>query len=389
MSSLLWASGRGHWEIVKLLLVKGAKSTSADKYGTTALVWACRKGYKKCVQALLQCGANVDTAGMNSWTPLIAATKGNYVNVVKLLLEYSPNVNAVDKDGHTALFITAKEGYTAVAAALIGASAYINVPDRDGETPLLRAVRHRNIDIVKMLLERHAKVSAVDKRGDTVLHIALRNRHKAITEMLLRNPKDGRLLYRPNNAGETPYSIDEAHQKGILTQIFGARRLNTPEDNENMLGYDLYSMCVVGCRFLFSDYHRLTTVGGEKTLARTMGTLCDALEAEFGALTVRLVRVFGREPDANDGRWKTVCCAPCWLVALTLYCLAVAGAALLTYGVQRSPAVYVATITIGCLIAAAAVANALTWWRLAESVVHSQKRRVLHAADRTDTTKMD
>lgn len=88
----------------------------------------------------------------------------------------------------------------------------------------------------------------------------MRARSKAIVEILLRNPKHSQLLYRPNRAGETPYNIDINHQKTILGQIFGASkfyivflaiivycslylsgRLNTNEDNENMLGYDLYS----------------------------------------------------------------------------------------------------------------------------------------------------
>ena len=47
--------------------------------------------------------------------------------------------------------------------------------------------------------------------------------------------------FRPNRAGETPYSIDSSSQKPILGQVFGARRLNTNEDSENLLGYDLYS----------------------------------------------------------------------------------------------------------------------------------------------------
>lgn len=46
---------------------------------------------------------------------------------------------------------------------------------------------------------------------------------------------------RPNRAGETPYSVDSNSQKPILGQVFGARRLNTNEDSENLLGYDLYS----------------------------------------------------------------------------------------------------------------------------------------------------
>lgn len=61
------------------------------------------------------------------------------------------------------------------------------------------------------------------QKGDTPLHIAIRGRSRRLAELLLRNPKDGRLLYRPNKAGETPYNIDCSHQKSILTQIFGAR----------------------------------------------------------------------------------------------------------------------------------------------------------------------
>jgi ankyrin repeat protein len=59
------------------------------------------------------------------------------------------------------------------------------------------------------------------QKGDTALHISLRARSKRITELLLRNPRNSRLLYRPNKSGETPYSIDAYHQKGILTQIHG------------------------------------------------------------------------------------------------------------------------------------------------------------------------
>lgn len=78
------------------------------------------------------------------------------------------------------------------------------------------------------------------QKGDTALHIAMRAHSKSIVELLLRNPKNSQLLYRPNRNGETPYNIDSRHQRSILGQIFGARRLNTNEDNENMLGYDLY-----------------------------------------------------------------------------------------------------------------------------------------------------
>ena len=64
MSSLTWAAGRGHTEIVNDLLLHGAKASVADKYGTTPLVWAARRGHLEIVEALLNQGVNVDAAGM-------------------------------------------------------------------------------------------------------------------------------------------------------------------------------------------------------------------------------------------------------------------------------------------------------------------------------------
>ena len=73
----------------------------------------------------------------------------------------------------------------------------------------------------------------------------MRARSKAIVELLLRNPQHSQLLYKPNRAGETPYNIDISNQKTILGQVFGARKLNTNEDSENMLGKAAVSMIAV------------------------------------------------------------------------------------------------------------------------------------------------
>ncbi|KAG9336176.1 hypothetical protein JZ751_002523 [Albula glossodonta] len=304
---IIWAAGRGHAEIVHLLLGYGAKVNCSDKYGTTPLIWASRKGHYDCVMHLLDNGADVDQEGANSMTALIVAVRGGYAEVVKELLQRNPNVNMTDKDGNTALMIAAKEGHTEIVQDLLDAGTYVNIPDRSGdtvligavrgghveivrallnkyadidvrgqdsktalywavekgnatmvrdilqcnpdtetctkdeETPLIKATKMRNIEIVELLLDKGAKVSAVDKKGDTALHIAIRGRSRKLAELLLRNPKDGRLLYRPNKAGETPYNIDCTHQKSILTQIFGAKHLSPTESDGDMLGYDLYS----------------------------------------------------------------------------------------------------------------------------------------------------
>ncbi|KAF4522837.1 hypothetical protein B566_EDAN008099 [Ephemera danica] len=270
ISSLIWAAGRGH----------------SDIYGTSALVWACRQGNVESVSHLLKAGANVDAVGMYSWTALLVASMGGHIDIVNVLLKSKVNVNAKDKDGCTALSIACKEGYEEIVAALLNEGAYINIQDRAGDSGLIHAVKggHRpaveallkkyadanltgkdhktalywaveksNFTMVKLLLSATPDLEIATKDGDTPLLKAVRNRNteivqlllekkaKAIVEVLLRNPKHSQLLYRPNKNGETPYNLDMKHNKTILGQIFGQRRLNTTQDNEKLLGYDLYS----------------------------------------------------------------------------------------------------------------------------------------------------
>nr|XP_013810510.1 PREDICTED: kinase D-interacting substrate of 220 kDa isoform X2 [Apteryx mantelli mantelli] len=383
---------------------------------------------------------------------------------------------------------------------------------KDGETPLIKATKMRNIEIVELLLDKGAKVSAVDKRGDTPLHIAIRGRSRKLAELLLRNPKDGRLLYRPNKTGETPYNIDCSHQKSILTQIFGARHLSPTESDGDMLGYDLYSsaladilseptmqppICVglyaqwgsgksfllkkledemktfagqqieplfqfswlivfltlllcgglglllaftvdaklgiavslsllavlyiffaviyfggrregeswnwawvlsarlarhigylelllklmfvnppelpeqttkaLPVRFLFTDYNRLSSVGGETSLAEMIATLSDACEREFGFLATRLFRVFKTEDTQVSG------------IAL-----------LAIFNVEpTNMTVNAVLISVACVVGLAFILNCRTWWQVMDSVLNSQRKRLHNAASKLHKLKSE
>ncbi|OWK10822.1 hypothetical protein Celaphus_00005281, partial [Cervus elaphus hippelaphus] len=551
---IIWAAGRGHADIVQLLLQNGAKVNCSDKYGTTPLVWAARKGHLECVKHLLAMGADVDQEGANSMTALIVAVKGGYTQSVKEILKRNPNVNLTDKDGNTALMIASKEGHTEIVQDLLDAGTYVNIPDRsgdtvligavrgghveivrallqkyadidirgqDGETPLIKATKMRNIEVVELLLDKGAKVSAVDKKGDTPLHIAIRGRSRKLAELLLRNPKDGRLLYRPNKAGETPYNIDCSHQKSILTQIFGARHLSPTETEGDMLGYDLYSsaladilseptmqppICVglyaqwgsgksfllkkledemktfagqqieplfqfswlvvfltlllcgglgllfaftvdpnlgiavslsflavlyiffiviyfggrregeswnwawvlstrlarhigylelllklmfvnppelpeqttkaLPVRFLFTDYNRLSSVGGETSMAEMIATLSDACEREFGFLATRLFRVFKTEDTHGKKKWKKTCCLPSFVIFLFIFGCIIAGITLLAiFRVDpKHMTVNAVLISIASIVGLAFVLNCRTWWQVLKCEVELMAR---------------
>jgi ankyrin repeat-rich membrane spanning protein len=240
-TALLMATQGNHVEVVSLLLEHKPNVNALDKDGCSALTIACKEGNNEIVTALMAAGAYINVQDRFGDTNLIHAVKGGHRSVVESLLKKYADVDIAGKDQKTAIYMAVEKGNVAVAKLLLSANPDLEMATKDGDTPLLKAVRSRNAEIVQLLLDKKSKVSAADKKGDTALHIAMRARSKGIVEILLRNPKHSQLLYRPNRAGETPYNIDINHQKTILGQIFGARRLNTNEDNENMLGYDLYS----------------------------------------------------------------------------------------------------------------------------------------------------
>ncbi len=53
---LHWASGKGHVEVVKLLLEKGADLIAANSSGWTPLHWASENGHVEVVKLLLENG---------------------------------------------------------------------------------------------------------------------------------------------------------------------------------------------------------------------------------------------------------------------------------------------------------------------------------------------
>ncbi|XP_055697387.1 kinase D-interacting substrate of 220 kDa isoform X1 [Phlebotomus papatasi] len=238
---LLVSVAGGHQECVTLLLEKRPNVNALDKDGLTALSIACREGLQDTASALIAAGAYVNIQDRAGDTPLIHAVKGGHRGVVEALLKRHVDIDIQGKERKTALYTAVEKGHATIVKLLLASNPDVELATKDGDTSLLKAVRNRHLDIVHMLLEKKAKVSAVDRRGDTCLHIAMRARSKAIVEALLRNPKNSKLLYRANKAGETPYGLDTVHQKTILGQVFGARPLNTNEDSEGMLGYELYS----------------------------------------------------------------------------------------------------------------------------------------------------
>uniref|UniRef100_A0A667XMY9 Kinase D interacting substrate 220 n=1 Tax=Myripristis murdjan TaxID=586833 RepID=A0A667XMY9_9TELE len=535
MTALIVAVKGGFTEVVKELLKRNPNVNMTDKDGNTALAIAAKEGHTEIVQDLLDAGTYVNIPDRSGETVLIGAVRGGHVEIVRALLNKYADIDVRGQDGKTALYWAVEKGNATMVRDILQCNPDTESCTKEAETPLIKATKMRNIEIVELLLDKGAKVSAVDKKGDTPLHIAIRGRSRKLAELLLRNPKDGRLLYRPNKAGETPYNIDCTHQKSILTQIFGAKHLSPTESDGDMLGYDLYSsaladilseptmqppICVglyaqwgsgksfllkkledemktfagqqieplfqfswlvvfltlllcgsvalvlgfsvdhklaiavslsllallyiffvlvyfgsrregeswnwawvistrlarqVGylelllklmfvnppelpeqttralpVRFLFTDYNRLSSVGGETSMAEMIATLSDACEREFGFMATRLFRVF-KNDEIQGKKWKKTCCVPSFvLFALTLGCLITGMALLAIFKVNpENLTLNAVLIAMASVVGLALLLNCRTWWQVADSVLNSQRKRLHSAANNLHKLKSE
>ncbi|XP_069462112.1 kinase D-interacting substrate of 220 kDa isoform X2 [Ambystoma mexicanum] len=536
MTALIVAVKGGYTDTVKDILKRNPNVNLTDKDGNTALAIAAKEGHTEIVQDLLDAGTYVNIPDRNGDTVLIGAVRGGHVEIVRALLHKYADIDIRGQDNKTALYWAVEKGNATMVRDILQCNPETETCTKDGETPLIKATKMRNIEIVELLLDKGAKVSAVDKKGDTPLHIAIRGRSRKLAELLLRNPKDGRLLYRPNKTGETPYNIDCSNQKSILTQIFGARHLSPTESDGDMLGYDLYSsaladilseptmqppicvglyaqwgsgksfllkkledemktfagqqieplfqfswlivfltlsLCVsVGLllsftvdpklgiavalsllalmyifftavyfggrregenwnwawvmstrlarqigylelllklmfvnppelpeqttkalpvRFLFTDYNRLSSVGGETSMAEMIATLSDACEREFGYLATRLFRVFKTEETQGKKKWKKTCCLPSFVICIfILFCITAGVILLASFPMERKyMTVNAILISIACAVGLAIIWNFRTWWQVMDSILNSQRKRLHNAASKLHKLKSE
>lgn len=239
---LIMAAKGGYTEVVDCLLEREPHINVTDQEGNSALAWSAKHGHEEIVQRLLARGAYFNLPDKEGETVLISAARDGHVEVVRTLLSKYADIEAADGERKTALFHAVEKGHVLIVKELLDAGANTETTNKDGETPLLRATQKKHTGIVSLLLEKGASVSVADRRGDTAVHIAVRGRYRRICELLLRNPKDARLLYRPNKAGETAYNIDRQHKHSLLTQIFGTG-VFTPgkKCSEEVMGYEVYT----------------------------------------------------------------------------------------------------------------------------------------------------
>lgn len=176
-TALSMASNRGHLDVCRLLISRGADMEVAADSGYTALMWALVNGASEdAAELLLDSGANPDpgTLPAEEWseaktTPLILATSNGLSGIALRLIEANVNLDAQDGSGSTALKHASRNGLDSVVKALIDKGANLNLADEEGWTPLISAASRAAWGAMQHLIDAGAEANHTADGGATAL----------------------------------------------------------------------------------------------------------------------------------------------------------------------------------------------------------------------------
>ena len=192
--SLTAASCHGHLDIVKFL-VDGGMGKDAK---TTALITASSHGHVDIVKFLVEAGGDVNVFDMNSfytkgsgWTPMVYAAMKGHIEVIEYFLEMGVDVDQGDAVGSTALMTAAFYGKTSVVEFLLLKGADPNATSDNGMTPLIAAAGNGQFNITKMLVADGAEVTAKGSDyGESALYFSVEKDFWKVAKYLISKGAD-------------------------------------------------------------------------------------------------------------------------------------------------------------------------------------------------------
>ncbi|KAB8238206.1 ankyrin repeat domain-containing protein [Aspergillus alliaceus] len=110
-----------------MLLQHNIDKDSRDVDEQTSLSWAACRGHEEVVRFLLDKGANPDTKDKDGMTPLSWAASNGWMGIVQLLLERHVDPNSTDRQGRAPLSWVAENGHDALMGLLINKGAQLHL----------------------------------------------------------------------------------------------------------------------------------------------------------------------------------------------------------------------------------------------------------------------
>ena len=198
-SLLRWAlqkaAERGQKGTVDLLLLENVdwdSSGSGDK-ALSPLYRAVQRGHKDIVKTLLERGANLEAVDRHGRSVIHAAAWWNRADILRMLISHGANVNSRDHESKSVLHGLASDKSCRwgpeIIDILLATPIDLEYPDDLKRTALHWAAVSGKENLTRQLLLRkiypRADVHATTDRGKTALHLAAQQGHAGVVDILL------------------------------------------------------------------------------------------------------------------------------------------------------------------------------------------------------------
>jgi serine/threonine-protein phosphatase 6 regulatory ankyrin repeat subunit B len=165
----MFAIDKGHSDVARSLIDKGAGLDLQNKEGWTALMFAIYKGHSDVAQSLINKGIEVKLTQEFLAKSFTVALQKDIVDAKQLnfLLELGVEINSLgtkensefldrqDSEGYSLLMCAAQEGYTKLANLLLKSGASIGLTNKKGESAYKIAKENQHEEIAKEIKTVH------------------------------------------------------------------------------------------------------------------------------------------------------------------------------------------------------------------------------------------
>lgn len=151
----------------------------------TALQLAVVKGHFDICKLLIEKGANVNKSDAEENNLLHMACIWRYLDIARLLISHGADVDARNDSGFTCLNSSAFVGYSDIIHLLISAKCQLDIPNSRLQTPLHTAVDQGNAELVKLFVDSGCDLNRTDDSKRTPLHVAASSALPDLTEILI------------------------------------------------------------------------------------------------------------------------------------------------------------------------------------------------------------